>query len=208
MSYTGIVDYGVGNLFSLASSLRHIGVESVVTSDKDELALADRIILPGVGAFGDAMKKLEATGLVPALSGMVKEGKPFLGICLGMQMLFERSFEYGEHRGLGWIKGSVVPMEPELKRQGLAAKIPHMGWNSLDIARPDSPLLKNTPDGSFVYFVHSYCAARCEESVSAWSDYGIRVPAAVENGNVFGCQFHPEKSGDTGLEILKAFTEI
>ena len=208
MSYTAIVDYGVGNLFSLSSSLKYLNIDSVVTNDENKIKDADRVILPGVGAFGDAMEKLSATGLIPVLNETVSSGKPVLGICLGMQMLFEKSFEYGEHEGLGWIKGRVIPMEPEIKKLGLTLKIPHMGWNSLDITNPESRILKNTAQGDFVYFVHSFCASDCDGSISASADYGIRVPACVEHENVFGCQFHPEKSGKTGLAILSAFAEI
>ena len=208
MRKTAIIDYGVGNLFSLSSSLRYIGSDVAVTRDPDEIREAARIILPGVGAFGDAADKLAATGLVPVLQEQVAAGKPLLGICLGMQLLFEKSYEFGEHRGLGYIPGSVCPMEPDIAVQGACLKIPHMGWNALTVRRPDCPILVNTPDGTFVYFVHSFYAKNCEGAVAADAEYGVRVPAVVAYGNVYGCQFHPEKSGQAGLAILRAFTEL
>ena len=197
----GIIDYGVGNLFSLRSSFAAIGVEAFVSGDSDELAKADRLILPGVGAFGDAAEKLRQSGLDAFVREQAAAGKPLMGICLGMQLLFEKSYEYGEHAGLGLLKGQVVGMSGRLP-EGL--KIPHMGWNSLKLTKP-AKLLKN---GSFVYFVHSFYAENCEDSIAAVTDYGIPITAAVEKGNVFGCQFHPEKSGNVGLEILKRFCEI
>ena len=190
-----IIDYGVGNLFSLQCSLKKIGVEAVVTSDENIIKAADRIILPGVGAFGDASKKLREEA---------KSGKPFLGICLGMQLLFEKGYEYGEHEGLGFLKGNVIALEGKID---LSLQIPHMGWNALDF-KCDSPLFKYINNGDFVYFVHSYYATDCDDSVIATSEYGIPVTAAVGKGNIFGCQFHPEKSGEVGLKILKAFCEI
>ncbi len=208
MSYTAIVDYGVGNLFSIASSLKYLEIESVVTKDAEVLKNASHIILPGVGAFGDAMEKLKSTGLVPVLNELVKAGKPIMGICLGMQMLFEKSYEYGEHEGLGWIKGTVRPLEEAFEAEKIELKIPHMGWNSLTFAKTGSPVLKYTQEGDFVYFVHSYYAADCNDALIAWADYGVRIPAVVAKDNVFGCQFHPEKSGNIGLSILKAFSEI
>jgi len=208
MSYTAIVDYGVGNLFSIASSLKYLEIESIVTKDAEVLRNASHIILPGVGAFGDAMEKLKSTGLVPVLNELVKEGKPIMGICLGMQMLFEKSYEYGEHEGLGWIKGTVRPLEEAFEAEEIDLKIPHMGWNSLTFAKTGSPVLKYTQEGDFVYFVHSYYAADCDDALAAWADYGVKIPAVVAKDNVFGCQFHPEKSGNIGLSILKAFSEI
>ncbi len=199
-----IIDYGVGNLFSLKCSLLKIGVDAVVTSDPQIIKNADRIILPGVGAFGDASKKLYETGLVPVIKSEVEKGKPLMGICLGMQLLFEKGYEYGEHDGLGLLKGSVVPLEGKIPS---AFQIPHMGWNGLDFKK-ESPLFKYIKNGDCVYFVHSYYACDCDESLIATADYGIDVTAAVGKGNVFGCQFHPEKSGDTGLQILRAFNEI
>lgn len=198
-----IVDYGVGNLFSLASSLKFLGLECVVTSKKEDLLAADRIILPGVGAFGDAMEKLKDTGLV----GIVKEQaevKPLLGICLGMQLLFDRSFEFGEHEGLGLISGTVEPLSKDI-RAGL--KIPHMGWNRLEIVR-DDPVFKYFKNGEAVYYVHSFYAKNCSESVLGVSSYGVVVPGLVKSGLTYGMQFHPEKSGDAGLRLLKAFGEI
>ena len=200
-----IIDYGVGNLFSLKSSLAMIGAQAIVTGDADVLRIADRLILPGVGAFGDARQKLAQTGLDAALCAEAARGKPVLGICLGMQMLFDRSLEYGEHKGLGLIPGEVVPMAGRLP-EGL--KIPHIGWNALAIRKPDHPLMKYTESGDCVYFVHSFYAADCADSVIATAEYGIDVTAAVAKGNVMGCQFHPEKSGTVGLGILKAFCEM
>ena len=200
-----IVDYGVGNLFSLRSSLRYLGLGAEVTADADILRRADRIILPGVGAFADARARLDDTGLTPLLLEEA-ERKPLLGICLGMQLLFARSFEYGEHLGLGLLGGEVAPLKEDLIDP--VCKVPHMGWNSLDILRPD-PLLKYVEPGESVYYVHSYYARRCAESTLAVSQYGgVAVTGAVRRGNVWGTQFHPEKSGDTGLRILKAFGEL
>ena len=199
-----IIDYGVGNLFSLQCSLKKIGVEAIVTKNPDEIKSADRIILPGVGAFGDASRKLRESGLVELITEEAKSGKPFLGICLGMQLLFEKGYEYGEHEGLGFLKGNVVALDGKIDP---SLQIPHMGWNALDF-KQDSPLFKYINNGDFVYFVHSYYATDCEDSVIATSEYGIPVTAAVGKGNIFGCQFHPEKSGEVGLNILKAFSEI
>ena len=199
-----IIDYGVGNLFSLQCSLKKIGVEAIVTKNPDEIKSADRIILPGVGAFGDASRKLRESGLVELITEEAKSGKPFLGICLGMQLLFEKGYEYGEHDGLGFLKGNVVALDGKIDP---SLQIPHMGWNALNF-KCDSPLFKYINNGDFVYFVHSYYATDCEDSVIATSEYGIPVTAAVGKGNIFGCQFHPEKSGEVGLNILKAFSEI
>lgn len=197
-----VVDYGVGNLFSLVSSLRFIGVRAEVTADERVLRKADGIILPGVGAFADAREKLRTSGLEPVVREEVAKGKPFLGICLGMQMLFERSCEYGVHEGLGFIPGEVVPLRlPE------GMKVPHMGWNSLQILR-ECPLLAHVSNGEYVYYVHSYYATGCAEHAAAVSEYGVPVTGVVARGNVYGTQFHPEKSGDTGLMILRAFKEI
>ena len=198
-----VIDYGVGNLFSLQCSLAAIGAESVITGDAEVIQKADKLILPGVGAFGDAAAALEKSGLVPVIQEEVKKGKPLLGICLGMQLLFERSYEYGVHNGLGLLKGEVKPLGDYVT--GL--KIPHMGWNSLDITA-SSPLMKYTAQGDYVYFVHSYCAVDCKDSLIATANYGIDVTAVVGKDNVYGTQFHPEKSGDVGLNILKAFSEI
>ena len=207
MSFTAIIDYGVGNLFSLASSLQYLGLDSVVTHDAAAIRDADRIILPGVGAFGDAMQKLEATGLIPVLDEQVAAGKPLLGICLGMQMLFERSLEYGEHKGLGYIKGEVCPLTDDLQAIGQQLKVPHMGWNSLRIRKPKHPIMKNTPQGAYVYFVHSFYATECDQVLAAAVDYDVIVPAVVWRDNVFGCQFHPEKSGKAGLDILNSYLQ-
>ena len=197
----GIIDYGVGNLFSLRSSFAAIGVEAFVSGDAAELAKADRLILPGVGAFGDAAAKLRASGLDAFVREQAAAGKPLMGICLGMQLLFERSYEYGDHEGLGLLKGQVVGMSGRLP-EGL--KIPHMGWNALRLTKP----AKLLEEGSYVYFVHSFYAENCEDSLAAVTDYGIPITAAVEKDNIFGCQFHPEKSGNVGLAILKKFCEV
>lgn len=199
-----IVEYGVGNLFSLISSLERIGEEVVVSSDKDTLEKADQIILPGVGAFKDARRKLEERGLDKLLVELAGKGKPILGICLGMQLLFEKSYEFGKFPGLGLLKGSVVPFEGRIDE---SLKIPQIGWNSLTFISP-SPLFKYIKDGSYVYFVHSYYATGCQESLKATTEYGTDVTAVVQKDNVYGCQFHPEKSGEVGLAILKAFCEI
>lgn len=199
-----IVDYGVGNLFSLECSLNAIGADITVTADPEVLRKADQVLLPGVGAFGDAAAKLHATGLDAVLKELAAQGKPLLGICLGMQLLFEKGYEYGEHEGLGLIKGSVVPMEGVIPKD---LKIPHIGWNALKFKNP-SALFKNIKDGDCVYFVHSFYAANCEENLIATAEYGAELTAAVANKNVFGCQFHPEKSGAVGLEILRAFTQL
>lgn len=200
-----IVDYGVGNLFSLCSSLRYLGLEAQVSADAQVLRRAERIILPGVGAFGDARARLDDSGLTGVLLEEA-EKKPLLGICLGMQLLFDRSFEYGEHPGLGLITGEVAPLREDLTDQ--SCKVPHMGWNSLEIRRAD-PLLRYVEPGEYVYYVHSYYARRCAASTLAVSQYGgVAVTGAVRRGNVWGTQFHPEKSGDTGLRILKAFGEL
>ena len=197
----GIIDYGVGNLFSLRSSFAAIGAEAFVSSDAAQLAKADRLILPGVGAFGDAAQKLKDSGLDTFVKEQAASGKPLMGICLGMQLLFEKSYEYGEHEGLGLIRGQVVGMNGRLPAE---LKIPHMGWNALQLTKP-ARLLE---EGSYVYFVHSFYAENCEDSIAAVTDYGIPITAAVEKDNIFGCQFHPEKSGNVGLEILKKFCEV
>ena len=198
-----IIDYGVGNLFSLRSSFAAIGEEARVTSEPEVIRAADRVILPGVGAFGDAADKLRETGLDQAVKEEAARGKPLMGICLGMQLLFDRSFEYGEHEGLGLLKGEIRPIA---ERIPAGLKIPQMGWNALKIVK-ESPLLKYTKAGEYVYFVHSYSAVDCEESLLAVTEYGADLTACVGKGNVFGCQFHPEKSGEVGLKILKAFCE-
>ncbi len=203
-----IVDYGVGNLFSLKSSFAAIGADAVVTGEAEVLRRADRILLPGVGAFGDAADKLRASGLFEPVKALARAGVPLLGICLGMQLLLEKGYEYGEHEGLGLIKGSVKPIAPLLDPPTL--KVPQMGWNALHFPerRERSPLFRYTPEGAYVYFVHSYSAQDCSESVLATTDYGAELTAAVGRDNVLGCQFHPEKSGETGLNILRAFCEL
>ena len=195
----GIIDYGVGNLFSLQSSFKAIGEEAFVSGDAAELMKADRLVLPGVGAFEDAANKLRASGLDGFVRQQAAAGKPLLGICLGMQMLFEKSYEYGEHEGLGLLKGQVVPMDGKINPE---LKIPHMGWNALEVKQ--GRLLADV-DGQYVYFVHSFFAEGCAESLSAVTEYDIPITAAVEQGNIFGCQFHPEKSGNIGLSILRKF---
>lgn len=199
-----IVDYGLGNLFSLKSSLLAIGADVTVTSDEQALRAADRIILPGVGAFRDAAERLSRLGLDSVIKKLAAEGKPIMGICLGMQLLFEKSYEYGEYDGLGLIPGRVVPIADVIPK-GL--KVPHIGWNALDFGGKQSSLWRNIKEGDFVYFVHSYYAADCDEYVIARAEYGAPLTAAVCKDNVFGCQFHPEKSGDVGLNILRAFCE-
>ena len=199
-----IIDYGVGNLFSLSSSFKAIGADTVVTGDAKTIKRADKIILPGVGAFGDAIKKLRSTGLDKVIIEEAKNGKKIMGICLGMQMLFEKSYEYGEYEGLGLIKGEVVSMENRLPQN---LKIPHIGWNAL-IFKNENPLFKYINNGDCVYFVHSYYAETTDNALLATAVYGKELTAAVASGNVFGCQFHPEKSGNVGLNILKAFCEM
>ena len=203
----GIIDYGVGNIFSLYSSFASIGCPAILTSDPDKLCECDRIVLPGVGAFSDAAKKLRSRGMADAVIEQARAGKPLLGICLGMQLLFEKSYEYGEHEGLGLVKGAVVPMEGRIPDD---LQIPHIGWNALHFPeeKERDPLFKYTNEGDFVYFVHSYYADGCGDSLSAYTDYGIPITAAVSRDNVFGAQVHPEKSGRVGLGILKAFCEI
>ena len=201
---TAIIDYGVGNLFSLQSSFSAIGEQAVVTKDPDVLTRADRLVLPGVGAFKDARQALKDSGLEQTIIKLAKEGKPFLGICLGMQMLFDRDYEDGVHEGLGLIPGEVRPISETI---GNNLKIPQIGWNAL-IFRNQSRLFRYIKEGDFVYFVHSYHATGCEAWTTAVTEYGGLLTASVEKDNVFGCQFHPEKSGDVGLSILKAFVEI
>ena len=199
-----IVDYGVGNLFSLCSSLRFLGLDSCVSADPAVLRAVDKLILPGVGAFGDAAEKLRKSGLDRVVLEEAGRGKPLLGICLGMQLLFETSEEYGVHQGLGLLRGRVVGMEGRLPE---TLKIPHIGWNALHITRP-SPLLREIREGECVYFVHSFYAEDCGDSLIATAEYGRELTAAVQKENVMGCQFHPEKSGDVGLRILRAFSEV
>ena len=200
-----IIDYGVGNLFSLKSSFAAIGVEVTVTGDPQVISAADRIVLPGVGAFEDAARKLRDSGLDKVIIAEAAKGKPLLGICLGMQMLFDKSYEYGEHKGLGLISGNVRPIRPEIPEE---LKIPHIGWNPLIMKGEKDELFKYINEGDCVYFVHSYYAADCDEQVIATAEYGKELTAAVRCGNVCGAQFHPEKSGKVGLAILKAFCEI
>ena len=200
-----IIDYGVGNLFSLRCSLEKIGADVVVTNDVEMINKADRLILPGVGAFGDAAAKLRENGLDQVVIQQARSGKPLLGICLGMQMLFEKSFEYGEHDGLGLLKGHVISMEGVIPGN---LQIPHIGWNNLHFHGTPCPLYKYIKENDCVYFVHSYFAAGCDDSLAASAEYGKELTAAVAKDNIFGCQFHPEKSGDVGLNILRAFMEV
>ena len=198
-----IVDYGVGNLFSLKSSFKAIGVDVITSGDKNVIESADKIILPGVGAFEDASNKLFNSGLADVVVNQAKKGVPVLGICLGMQLLFDKSYEYGEHKGLGLISGEIRHIADVLPKD---LKIPHIGWNALRFTKP-SKIFKYLNDGDCVYFVHSFYGANCEKSVIATTEYGAELTAAVQEGNVYGCQFHPEKSGEVGLKILKAFCE-
>ena len=198
-----VIDYGVGNLFSLCSSLARIGARAVVTSDPEVIRKAQKLILPGVGAFADAARKLRDSGLTELIQEQAAQGKEIMGICLGMQLLFEKSYEFGEHRGLGLLKGSVIGMEGTIPAH---LKIPHIGWNALHFKK-ESSLLRYINQGDCVYFVHSFYAANCEDSVIATAEYGCELTAAVQKGNIMGCQFHPEKSGSVGLNILRAFCE-
>ncbi len=200
----GIIDYGVGNLFSLKSSLAYIGVDADVVNDEKSIAKCDRIILPGVGAFGDAAKALRDTGLDKVVIKAANEKTPLLGICLGMQLLFEQGLEFGAHQGLGLIPGKVVSIQPLV----CGNKIPHIGWNGLALTENKGDIYKYTPDGEFVYFVHSFHAECPDEFITARTEYRAMLTASVQNGNVMGAQYHPEKSGDAGLMILKSFCEI
>ena len=201
---TAIIDYGVGNLFSLRSSLWSIGETAVISSDPAVIQAADRVILPGVGAFGDAAAKLRESGLDRTVLEQAAAGKPLMGICLGMQLLFEKGYEFGTHDGLGLLKGEVVPMQGAIPAE---LKIPHMGWNAL-IRKREHPLLRSVREGDCVYFVHSFYAAGCDDSLIATAEYGIELTAAVAKDNVMGCQFHPEKSGKVGLGILRSFCDL
>jgi len=202
----GIIDYGVGNIFSLQSSLKSVGADVIFTGDKEKIKSCDKIILPGVGAFSDAAAKLRSSGLDEVFKDEVKKGKPCMGICLGMQMMFEKSFEYGEHEGLGLIEGKVIPISDVCKN----VKIPQMGWNSLNFPKdkPKSEIFKYINEGDFVYFVHSYFASECEKDVIAYTEYEKPLTAACGKDNLFALQFHPEKSGTVGMKILKAFCEM
>lgn len=205
-----VIDYGVGNLFSLTASLKFLGAETIVTNKREEILAADRIILPGVGAFEDAIAKLKATGLVDTILEETEKGKPLLGICLGMQLLFEKSYEYGQHEGLGLIKGEIASIEEDLRKNGKSdekLKVPHIGWNSLSL-RGEDPLFKYIKNGDYVYYVHSYYGRNCLTNTIASSNYDIEITGAVRSGSVYGTQFHPEKSGNVGLNILKAFIEL
>lgn len=200
-----VIDYGVGNLFSLQSSFSMIGADAVVTGDPAVIRAADRLILPGVGAFEDAARKLREAGLADLVKDEAARGKYILGICLGMQLLFDESHEFGVHEGLHLIPGKVVPIAPVIRAD---LKVPHIGWNALRLTKPDHPLWKYIRPGDFVYFVHSYYAAECAENTLATTEYGAVLTAAAGRDNVLGCQFHPEKSGPVGLSILRAFCEM
>ncbi len=202
-----IIDYGVGNIFSLYSSFKYIGADAVLTSDPEIIKNSNKIILPGVGAFADAAQKLKDSGLGELVCEQARAGKPLLGICLGMQLLFEKSYEYGEHRGLGLIRGSVRPIAPEIPAN---YKIPHIGWNALHFpkGREISPIFSKIKENDYVYFVHSFYGSECDDSLIASTEYGKELTAAVSSGNVFGVQFHPEKSGEVGMNILRAFCEL
>lgn len=199
-----IIDYGVGNLHSIKSALDKLSIENKVSNLKEDIEKADALILPGVGAFGDAIKSLENTGLIPDIKKFTEGGKPLLGICLGAQLLYEKSYEHGEYEGLGLLKGSIVPMKDDLTKK---LKVPHMGWNKL-IFKKDNPVLKYVSEGESVYYVHSYYIKSQGEEYVAVSEYDIEIPGIVNKGNVYGMQFHPEKSGSTGLNLLKAFGEL
>ncbi|MBE6717992.1 MAG: imidazole glycerol phosphate synthase subunit HisH [Ruminococcaceae bacterium] len=199
-----IIDYGVGNLFSLKSSLACVGADAIVTNDAETIKSAEKIILPGVGAFKDASDKLFSSGLADVVISEANNGKPLLGICLGMQMLFEKSYEYGESKGLGLLKGEIKPLSDVIDKN---LKIPHIGWNSLKFHGEKSPLFKYINENDYVYFVHSFFASGCDDSLIATAEYSADITAAVGKNNIFGCQFHPEKSGNVGLNILRAFCE-
>lgn len=195
----GIVDYGVGNLSSIKNALDTLGYENRIVDNVDDLMNSDGLILPGVGAYKDAMISLKDSGLLKSVVEFAGSGKPLLGICLGLQLLFDRSFEDGEHEGLGILPGDIVRFEDNLK-------VPHMGWNSLKFQKDDK-IMKYVNEDEFVYFVHSYYLDNMQD-VIAYSEYGVNVPAVVGRENVYGMQFHPEKSGETGMNILKAFGEL
>jgi glutamine amidotransferase len=203
-----IVDYGVGNLFSLKSSLSKLGITAEVTADPAVLAQANQIILPGVGAFGDAIAKLKKNDLDKEVIRLAQAGKPLLGICLGMQLLFDESEEFGHYAGLGLIPGKVTSMAADFEKNNIPLKVPHIGWNELTILQDNCPILKNTNTGDSFYYVHSFYGVECEKNLMATSDYGLAVTGVVQNGNIFGTQFHPEKSGQVGLNLLKAFSEV
>lgn len=202
-----IIDYGVGNLFSLKSSFAAIGAETVVTGEPEAIRSAEKLILPGVGAFGDAVELLRRNSLDKLVCEEAGSGKPLLGICLGMQLLFDYGLEYGRHEGLGLISGSVRPVADYIPS---GYKIPHIGWNGLRFpaGKPVSPLFRYIREGDCVYFVHSFCGAECGDSVIATAEYGAELTAAVAQNSVYGVQFHPEKSGEVGLNILRAFCEL
>lgn len=197
----GIIDYGVGNLKNVQTAVKKIGYECMISSNKEELKRSDALILPGVGAFGDSIDMLNQSGLRDFVDHWASDNRYMLGICVGMQLLFERSYEMGVHEGLGYLKGEVIPFEKPLK-------IPHMGWNELKISKKNSPILKNIEEGEYVYFVHSYYATPAEENLVAYTEYGVKVAAIVQKGNIFATQFHPEKRAATGEKLLKNYLEL
>ena len=199
-----IIDYGVGNLYSISHSLSYLGLENAVTRDEETILNADKLILPGVGAFGDARRKLSETGMDRLVIQKAESGTPLLGICLGMQLLFQKSYEYGEHPGLGLMPGEICPLKPDIPEN---LKVPHIGWNGLRFMG-ECPLLKYIQEGDSVYYVHSFYAKGAGDAVKAVSEYSVDVPGLVQRGNVYGAQFHPEKSGPVGLNILRAFGEV
>ena len=203
-----VIDYGLSNLLSVRHAFAHFGAETLLTSDPADVLAAEKLVLPGVGAFKDGMDGLARLGLIEPIRQKAAAGTPLLGICLGMQMLFDESEEFGLHKGLGLIPGEVCPLADDLKDPSL--KVPHIGWNRLDIVpgRENDPLFKYTKPGEYVYYVHSFYAKNCAANTLAASEYSIPVTGAVKNGLVYGTQFHPEKSGDTGLRMLRAFAEL
>ena len=201
-----IIDYGMGNLKSVKKAFTALDLEAEITSNPESLLKADKVVLPGVGAFRDAIATLNESGMSDAIHEVIKKGTPFLGICLGMQLLFEKSYEYGAYKGLGVLPGEIVRFKPENMRlaNGESLKVPHMGWNNLEIVKPE-PLFKNLKQQDCVYFVHSYYVETKADVVSCYTDYGTRIAVAAQKDNVFATQFHPEKSGPVGLKILKNF---
>lgn len=201
-----IIDYGMGNLKSVKKAFDALALETEITSDPEVILKAEKIVLPGVGAFRDAITTLQQTGMSEAIKEVVKKGNPFLGICLGMQLIFEKSYEYGEYEGLGLLPGEIVHFKPSDMRlqDGTSLKVPHMGWNTLEIVKRE-PLFEGLKQQDFVYFVHSYYLETQADVVSCYTQYGKRIAVAAQKDNVFATQFHPEKSGQVGLQILKNF---
>ncbi len=199
-----IIDYGIGNLGSVKNALDYLGLDNIITSDKEQILSADKVILPGVGAFQDAIDTFRERGFEPVINEVIKSGKPVLGICVGMQMLFEYSNEFGRHKGLGIMKGEIIKFK---ESKDNSYKIPQMGWNQIEVCK-DNPLLKGL-NGADVYFVHSYHLTGNDENIIAYTEYaGVKYGSAVRKDNVYACQFHPEKSGEVGLQILRNFGEL